>query len=182
MITILTRLGHSRDNYLRLLEELKTVPDVHFVAVLNNGQEPVDGVECVTYEGEYHGGNTLTFGYKSVKTPWLFVLDSDEWYTPLQLRTMMEILPKLHADVQAVAVMRRNFEPFFETSWYAWPDWQIRFYRCTPELCWRGAPHETCNVTNIQRFTGTSFAVLHDHFDLSVRKFMEPYFAKPREE
>ena len=182
MITILTRLGHGRDNYLCLLEELKTVPDVHFLAVLNNGQEPVEGVECVTFEPEYHGSAITNFGYSFVKTPWLFILDSDEWYTPLQLRTVMDMFPQIPQQVQALGVKRRNFEPLKHTSWYAWPDWQVRFFRCTPELRWTGSPHESVNVTDVYRLNGTSFAIVHDHFDLKAREHMDVYFAKPHKD
>ena len=176
-MTILTRLGHSRDNYIRLLDELRVLP-LKFVAILNNGQTPVDGVACVEYEGEYHGAATLNKGLPLVDTSWLFVLDSDEWYTSMQMQAVLDVVARIDEDVDCLVLPRRNFDVGQGSSWHCWPDYQRRVLRRTPQLQWRRAPHEFPVVSKEVRLTGTSWAIVHDHFNADDRARMAKYFAR----
>jgi len=172
MLTIVTLFGHSRGNLERLVRELRHMVE-DWVVVLDKGMEPVELAHCFKWESTegFDAGAMRRFAMEKVHTQWVMHLDSDEWYSPLQLHTIINTMKTCPKDVDCIKLPRRNVEP--TGDWIGWPDNRPMIHRNATYISWRGRVEEwPTGIKCAQEINDVSAAILHLHLDSVARDVM----------
>lgn len=172
MLTIVTLLGHSRDNLVRLVTELRHMV-ADWVVVCDNGLEAPEltrGFWADKTDG-FDAGAMRRLAMEQVHTDWVFHLDSDEWYSPLQLNTLLHTLKTCPKEVDCIKLPRRNIEP--SGDWIGWPDARPCVHRNKKYIFWQGRLEEwPMGCKQMQQIEDVSSAILHLHLDTAARNIM----------
>ena len=172
MLTILTLVGHSEENFERLRAELREVV-TDWVLVMDNECQPPPDYRYVrtTEETRLNFGAMRNQGLALVKTPWVFHLDSDEWYSEVQMRALLSILGELDENVDCLMLPRRNVG--LTGDWLGWPDTRPVVHRADKGILWEGAVEEWPKpLEKVVMCTTPSSAILHMQLNMEVRQLV----------
>jgi len=169
MLTILTLVGHSEENFERLRTELRDCVD-DWVLVMDNDIVPPPDYRyvCTDEVTRLNFGAMRNQGLELVKTKWVMHLDSDEWYSALQMNSMLAILRELDDEVDCLFLPRRNVG--LSGDWLGWPDTRPVVHRADRGIRWKGVVEEWPEpLKKSAMATSPSSALLHMQLDIGVR-------------
>ena len=172
MLTIVTLFGHSRDNLVRLVGELRHMVS-DWVVLLDKGMEPVELCHCfpAVHEDGFDAGALRRQALAHVHTQWVLHLDSDEWYTALQLTAIVQTMKTCPKEVDCIKLPRRNIET--NADWVGWPDLRPVVHRNAAHIFWRGRVEEwPTGAKRMESVMDAGAAILHLHLDVAARNVM----------
>ena len=170
MLSILTLFGHSPDNVALLYSELHTHVD-RWVFVVDHGMVAPSGATVVqACPGVvYDFGALRNQGLAELKEcPWVLHLDSDEWFSALQLSALVALLRGAPDEVDCVKLPRRNVQ--IGRDWVGWPDERPCVHRGDRGIAWSGKVEEwPQGVKKMVTAADASMAILHLQLDTAAR-------------
>ena len=159
-LTIVTLLGQTTPLFLHALQELRAHVD-DWVVIHSAGVVPPVNVTALVgrYTGLMDMAALRTQASQHVREGWVFHLDTDEWFTKVQLAALRAMVDRMPLTHNCICLPRHNVvEHIYDLNW---PDYRPMVHPAG--MVWKYRTHEILVGITQQVLAPAELALVHVH-------------------